>query len=153
MSCVVREDSRGKPTDGSTGQEHAENKAKITDHIAGKRNVRSCLVHEPVSIQEAVKKLEARVAVNREWQTLEDTSGLRRKESRFQGRSRPSREERWKHSPLRELHGPLSLEERRTCETFQTYNERVVLRRRIQNSIHGARRFSFTAARFLDHIL
>ena len=73
-----------------------------------------------------------------------------RKQSQMRDRSRPSSEERWKNSPVREPGGPLSLEERRTCKkNLQQYKGRVVFQRdnvkdegRIQSRVHRARCFS-----------
>ena len=48
---------------------------------------------------------------------IKDNSSVGCQESNTKGWSHPSDEEGWKNSPLRELDGPLSLEERRTCET------------------------------------
>ena len=55
--------------------------------------------------------------VNKAWEQFKMLPTWDDQKGKIQGGSRPSSEERWKDSPLRGPGGPLSLEERRTCET------------------------------------
>ena len=93
---------------------------------------------------------------------MKDNSSVGCQESNTKGWSHPSDEEGWKNSPLRELDGPMSLEERRTCETPPGIQEATCppggqrqRRRGIQGSIHRARCFSVSdgSGKILGHHL
>ena len=91
---------------------------------------------------------------------IKDNSSVGCQESNTKVWSHPSDEEGWKNSPLRELDGPLSVEERRTCETPPGIQEATCAlwrqrqrRRGIQGSIHRARCFSVSdgSGKILGH--
>ena len=130
MLCIEKEDSRGKPEavansiDASEEESDAANtgacgkvKRQHMDHIAEKGNVGSfhCgLVHQPVSIHEALKMKPKPPWMN---DGMKNKSSVGCQEIETKVRSHPSDEEGWENSSLREFDGPLSLEERRTCKT------------------------------------
>ena len=129
-------------------------KRQQMNHIAEKGYVGSChhcSVHELVFIEDALKMPGAKATVDKKMERIKHNSSLGCQESETKIWRHLSGEEGWKNSSLRDFDGPLSLEERRTCKTLPEiqgancapggHRQR---RRRIQSSIHRARRLSFT---------
>ena len=86
MPCIAREDTQAVVTSVDASEEQLDSehtgacgkvKLQHMDHIAEKRCVGSChcgSVHEPVSIQEAMKVPDAKAAVDEKWNQLKAIS-------------------------------------------------------------------------------
>ena len=145
--------------DASEEQSDSENpgakvKRQQMDHIAKEEHVGSChygLVHEPVSIQEAMKIPAAKAAVDKNMERIGHNSSL----------TSSVRRRRMENNSLREFDGPLSLEERELAKHLQKNKERVVLRvttsktkkdTELYSQKQGASASRMAAAKILDTI-